>query len=194
MHAVFETISSLLQDPRFAAAWFDALLKSIIVLAFAGAVCLVWRRAAAATRHLIWFLALVSLPLLPLLPRVLPTARRPLWSVSSEMVSGNQISLSLELAPTMSSSPNNSVPANVQISGAPPAIKTSQRVFNAHLRQNWLATAFVIWAAGIALMLLYSVLGRLQLGRISGKARPLETPEWTRLLMEACDALRLRPI
>lgn len=79
MHAVFENVSSLLQDPRFAATWFDALIKSFVVLGFAGGVCLVWRRAAAATRHLIWFLALVSLPLLPLLPHLLPTAHRPLW-------------------------------------------------------------------------------------------------------------------
>ena len=192
MHAIFETISSLLQDPRFAAAWFDALLKSFVVLGFAGGVCLLWRRAAAATRHLIWFLALVSLPLLPLLPHVLPTAHRPLWSVSSEMVSGNQISLSLELAPNKSVSINNTDPAHPQNSSTLPNTNSVKRVFNARFRQNWLAIAFAAWAVGMLFLVLYSTLGRLQLRKISRNARRLATAEWTRLLTEASNALRLR--
>jgi beta-lactamase regulating signal transducer with metallopeptidase domain len=181
-------VSSL--NPQAVAIWFDALLKSFVVLGFGGGVCLVWRRAAAATRHLIWFLALAGLPLLPLLPRVLPAARRPLWSVSSEMVSGNQISLSLELVPTMSS--GNSVPIQVQSSGNLPVVKTATRVFHAQLHPNGLAIAYVTWAGGIALMLLYAAVGRFQLGRISHQARPLDTPDWSRVLADTCEALSLR--
>jgi beta-lactamase regulating signal transducer with metallopeptidase domain len=192
MHAVFESISSLLQDPRFAAAWFDALLKSFVVLGFAGGVCLVWRRAAAATRHLIWFLALVSLPLLPLLPHVLPNAHRPLWSVSSELVSGNQISLSLELTPNKSAAINNAEPTGPQNTSALPVAKSAKRVFNTRFRQNWLAIAFGAWAIGMVLMALYSTLGRLQLRKISREARLLKASEWTSLLAEACATLHLR--
>ena len=183
------SVSSLIQNPQTVAVWFDALLKSFIVLGFAGGVCLVWRRAAAATRHLIWFLALASLPLLPLLPRVLPAARRPLWSVSSEMVSGNQISLSLELTPTLSS--GNSVPVRVESPGKVPAVKSARRLFNAQLKPNWLAIAFATWAGGIACMLLYSALGRWQLRKFSRAARVLDTPEWINALSEACGILRL---
>jgi beta-lactamase regulating signal transducer with metallopeptidase domain len=192
MHAVFESISSLLQDPRFAAAWFDALLKCFVVLGFAGGVCLVWRRAAAATRHLIWFLALLSLPLLPMLPHVLPAAHRPLWSVSSELVSGNQISLSLELTPNKSADVNNAEPAGPQNTSALPVAKSAKRVFNTRFRQNWLAIAFTAWTTGIVVMVLYSMLGRLQLRKISREACLLKASEWTSLLAEACATLHLR--
>lgn len=183
------SVSSLIQNPQAVAVWFDALLKSFIVLGFAGGVCVVWRRAAAATRHLIWFLALASLPLLPLLPRVLPAARRPLWSVSTEMVSGNQISLSLELTPAMSS--GNSVPMQAQSPDTVPIVKSARRLFNAQLKPNWLATAFAAWAGGIACMLLYSALGRWQLRKFSRAARVLNTSEWINALSEACGILRL---
>src|SRR6185312_10504260 len=91
--------SNFVQDPRMAAVWLDALLKSFVVLAFAGGLCLAWRRAAAATRHLIWFFGVAGLLLLPLLPFVLPTTPRPLWTVSGGSISGNEIALSLELGP-----------------------------------------------------------------------------------------------
>jgi hypothetical protein len=86
-------------NPWVVAVWLDALLKSFVVLAFAGGLCLAWRRAAAATRHLIWFLGLAGLLLLPLLPFVLPTNSRPLWTVSGGHISGNEIALSLEIGP-----------------------------------------------------------------------------------------------
>src|SRR3954470_22045976 len=89
--------SNIIQNPRLAAVWVDALLKSFVVLAFAGGLCLAGRRAAAATRHLIWFLGIAGLLFLPLLPFVLPTTPRPLWTVSGGRFSGNEIALSLEL-------------------------------------------------------------------------------------------------
>ena len=192
MHAVFETVSSLLHDPRFAATWFDALLKSFVVLGFAGGVCLVWRRASAATRHLIWFLALLSLPLLPLLPHVLPATHRPLWAVSSEWVSGNQISISVELAPTKSLGLNITEPSGPHNSGTLPETKSVTRIIHARFHQNWLAIAFGAWAVGMVLMALYSTLGRLQLRRISRHAYRLDKPEWTQFLVETCTALHLR--
>ena len=54
------------------AAVLDASLKSIIVFAAAGVLSLALRRASAGLRHLIWFLAIVSLILLPVLSVVLP--------------------------------------------------------------------------------------------------------------------------
>src|SRR5579862_4871127 len=77
----------------------EVLLESLIVLAVAPAVCLLWRRAAAATRHLIWFTAVASLPML-LCMAVQPHAwPKALWSVSKEMNSGNQVFLTLTLMP-----------------------------------------------------------------------------------------------
>jgi beta-lactamase regulating signal transducer with metallopeptidase domain len=55
-----------------AAFVLDVLVKSVVLLLAAGLATLCLRRAAAATRHLVWLCALVALLLLPLLARVVP--------------------------------------------------------------------------------------------------------------------------
>ena len=65
MHAITHLVSDYLQSSQCAALIFDAWLKSLVVLALAGALCVAWRRASAATRHLIWLFAVISLPCLP---------------------------------------------------------------------------------------------------------------------------------
>ncbi len=185
--------SHVIQNPRLAALCLDALLKSFVVLAFAGGLCLAWRRAAAATRHLIWFLALVGLLFLPLLPYVLPTAPRPLWSVSGGTTSGNEISLSLQLAPNQPGIAGNQpapVPAN--LSTAQPVKENGKTLFMTRVSHNRVAIGLALWTSGLFLTLLYPILGQFQLKRIVRYARPLNTPEWTRLLSEACEKLALR--
>jgi beta-lactamase regulating signal transducer with metallopeptidase domain len=185
--------SNILGNPRLAAVCLDALLKSFVVLAFAGGLCLAWRRAAAATRHLIWFLALGSLLCLPFLPYVLPAAHRPLWSVTGGSSALNEISLSLELAPVEPAAAiNNPEPVSANNSTQPSARESARRLFNAHVNQNWLGIGFIAWMSGLLLTLLYPVLGQFQLRKISAKARTLESLEWNRLLIEASETLALR--
>jgi len=191
MSAVIE--SNILGNPRLAAVCLDALLKSFVVLAFAGGLCLAWRRAAAATRHLIWCLALASLLCLPLLPYIVPVTQRPLWSVTGGSVAGNEISLSLEFAPVKQAVAVNhldTIPANSSTSQ--PVKASGRRLFNAHVNHHWLGTALAVWIFGLLLTLLYPVVGRFQLRKISDQARPLDTPEWTQLLTEASETLGLR--
>src|SRR5712691_2428683 len=96
MNASIELVSNYFQHSNFAGVFLDASLKTFVVLVLAGGLCGRWRRASAATRHLIWFLAVVSLPCLPLFSSMLPSWHRPLWSVSTSFNSGNQFSLALE--------------------------------------------------------------------------------------------------
>ncbi len=191
MNTIFEAITHLIQSPQFAAFCCDALLKSIVVLAFAGILCLVWKRAAAATRHLIWLLALANLPLLPLLPHVLPGASHPLWSVSSDLISANQISLSLEFAPVKMTGGNQPASSVMAASTAPAVVKSARHALTARLNQNWLALGFIAWTLGILSMLLYFALGQFQLRKFSRTAHVLDTPKWLDLLSESCVTLRL---
>ena len=191
MDALFEPVTHLIQSPQLVALWCDALLKSLVVLGFAGGVCLVWRRAAAATRHLIWLLAMATLPLLPLLPHILPNARHPLWSVSSDLVSANHISVSLEFAPSETSYINQPESSGSPATTAAPSIKNAKRVFTAQVNQNWLALGFIAWSIGLFCLLLCQALGQFQLRKFSRAARVLDTPEWIDALSEACGILRL---
>jgi beta-lactamase regulating signal transducer with metallopeptidase domain len=191
MHAFID--SKFIQNPHLVAVCLDALLKSFVVLAFAGGLCLAWRRAAAATRHLIWFLGLTGLLFLPLLPYALPATHHPLWSVSGGTVSGNQISLSLQLAPNHTAVvENHSAPLHASAATEQSAKPGGTTLFKTHVNRNWLAVGFTLWASVLFLMLMYPVLGQIQLRRISRKARRLETAEWIQLLNEASATLGLR--
>src|SRR5207249_10389988 len=91
----------IIQHPFYSqlcANYVDALLKSFLVLASAGDLSPCWQRGSAASRHLIWLLAMVSLPLLLIAILLMPT-RRPLATVSTDFTSGNQISVTLALLP-----------------------------------------------------------------------------------------------
>jgi hypothetical protein len=98
MNTLIQTLWSYLQHAAFTGPFLDAWIKSMVVLAVAAGLCFLLPRAAAATRHWIWFLAMASLPCLLLLSWLPHSWQRPLWSVSTGFESGNEISLTLNLA------------------------------------------------------------------------------------------------
>jgi beta-lactamase regulating signal transducer with metallopeptidase domain len=192
MNAPIELVSHLLQTTGFATWFLDALLKSLVVLSAAGGLCLCWRRASAATRHWIWFLAVASLPCLPLSSALSPSWQRPLWSVSAGSGSGNQISLAIELVPIRTSSV-----ANPEMPAVPPGIPragtaSSARHLSAHISSTKLAFAVTAWGVGTVLMLAWIVAGQWQLARMSRSTRMVEESEWTSLLAESRERLGLR--
>ena len=197
MNGVIEAVSNFIRDSHLAALLFDALLKSFVVLALAGGLCLIWRRASAAARHLIWFLAVASLPFLPLLSSVLPSWNKPLWSVSTSLVSGNQVSLALELVPSAEpAAPRPEAgPMPADAANAGDHQNRRNQLFAAHFSQGWLTLGFIVWSGGILLALGYLGFGQFQLGEISRKARRLAGGDWTCLLKETCEILCLdRPV
>src|SRR6266851_10096783 len=99
MNKLIEIGSSYLQNSNLAAVFLDAWLKSFVVLALAGGLCIGWRSASAATRHWVWFLAVASLVCLPWLSSTVPAWQRPLWAVSTDLNSGNLLTLAIEFAP-----------------------------------------------------------------------------------------------
>ena len=192
MNAWIEAVSRHLENSNFPALFLDTTLRSILVLLLAGALCLGWRRGSAAARHLIWFLAVASLPCLPLLSSILPAWPRPLWSVSTGFNSGNQISLALELtpgaiAPKAPASPNAAEPAAASHDST-----GGSRKIAASFSANWMVFGLVAWFAGAALVFVSAVIGRFRLRRLSRRAQPLQDTDWTQLLKEACETLGLR--
>src|SRR5215207_3984016 len=72
---------ALLVGSALLAAVVDSALKGAILLAVAAIIVLVMRNVSAATRHLVWLLAILGLLLLPLLSAALPGWRMlPNWA------------------------------------------------------------------------------------------------------------------
>lgn len=189
MNGPIDRVSSALQSAALAGPLLDALLKSFLVLGLAGAVCALWRRASAATRHLIWFLALASLPCLPLLPS--PVGRQPVWTVSTTAESGNQVSLAIELAHQIGPPPAPATPESSRISPVVPVSAGGHKIvaqFDAH----WILFGWLAWLAGALGGLTRVAAGFWERRKFSRRARPLEAPEWRDLLREAGEVLRWR--
>jgi beta-lactamase regulating signal transducer with metallopeptidase domain len=196
MSPLIEMISNYVPNSNFTAAFLDASIKSFAILALAGGVCLCWRHPSAATRHLIWFLAVACLPCLPLISSMLPSWKRPLWSVSTSLNSGNQFLLTLELArgaqsgfsgqQTPTSAPETATSA---VGGAQSG--RAQRIAT-QFNGGWLVLALGAWAGGILLVLSSVAVARLRLHRISRRAQASGGAEWTVLLQELGEGLNMR--
>ena len=75
------TIWEMLLPPGRTSEWvmvlLDAAIKGAIILVLTGMVTVLMRKASAATRHLAWFLGLMSLVLVPVLSVALPAWHLP---------------------------------------------------------------------------------------------------------------------
>ena len=194
MSALTAMIGGYFHDPALTALCFDAWFKSLILLAVAGGLCLCCQRAAAATRHWIWFLALASLPCLLLLSAVPRVWHRPLWLVSTGFDPGNQFSLVLDLTPARQ--PVNPTPA-APLTGPAPAGAGEPRVHSrqpliAHFSATAAALGMLVWLVGASAGLLSVLAGQLQIRRLARNALLLDTAEWLDLLRDAGETLRLR--
>jgi beta-lactamase regulating signal transducer with metallopeptidase domain len=194
MNTLLETTSHYLQNSAFTALFFDAWLKSLAVLAVAGGLCLLLRRAAAATRHWIWFLALASLPCLMLLAWAPHSWQRPLWSVTTGFNSGNQVTLVLNLNPSGAArSPANSTgPLRAGATRASAPASGNSHSIAARLSATALVLAVTIWIIGAGLGLASVLAGWIQLSRLARTGRLLHADDWMLLLEKARDRLRLR--
>lgn len=191
MNTEIENLLNHLQSARFAGLFLDTLLKSLVVLALAGGVCALWRKASSATRHLIWFLAVVSLLCLPMLNSTRSGWQKPVWAISSAVSSGNQVSLALELTPKAASQSVQNPSAAPKASAATDLNHGNPKItayFNAH----WMLFGWLAWLAGVAVVLSRLAAGQFYRRKFSRSAQTLRSAEWARLMGEACETLRLR--
>ncbi|HYL94564.1 MAG TPA: M56 family metallopeptidase, partial [Terriglobales bacterium] len=192
MNFWLHTLANHVQQSLYPGGLLEVLLESIVVLLVVTAICLLWPRAAAATRHLVWFAGVASVPLLLCLAVWPHTWPKRLWSVSRELNSGNQVVLRLTLM-----SPADLADAFRAGTPEPSASLHSARArssqpFAARLAGGWLTFALNCWAGGAAQGLIWLAAGQLRLRQLARHSMPVDTPEWQSLLRTTCQALRLR--
>ena len=195
MTSSMQTVVQMLQHSNLPALALATAVASFVVLAVAGGVCFCWRRSSAAARHLIWLLSVASLLLLPLSLAVLPAWQRPLWSVSADLVSGNQVALALELAPgTPASSPAN--PATISttaVNDARPARANpiNARQLAARFDASWLMAAGVGWMVVTLFALVALLAAQWRVRQFARQSQELRDPDWTALLQDHREKLRI---
>ncbi len=151
------------------------LVKATLVVAVAGlaAACLVHRGASAATRHLVWALAIGAVLSLPVLTVLLPG-----WRVA--------VLTETEPIPASFSAPADPLAAGPvvadEVADAAPVAAATAEAPAAPLRVEWLlAGLYVLVALGLVARV---AVGRWSVARLARSATPLDTPEWREMLRD----------
>jgi len=187
----------------------DAGLKSAAVLAAAGVAAVCMRRRSAAARHLVCFLAVASLPALPLLSWALPGWRvLPGWMALREPSSA-AMSTTPSTASAPSAIPPTPRPIETALPAAPEITPPKQVARVAALgreppyiqivappkpgperaKMDWSRAGLLAWLAGVLLALAPAVLGVLSLHRLERASRRETAASWLDLLAQLCTRL-----
>ena len=193
MNIQAHTLASFAGQFLYPATLIGVLVESSLVLLVALAWCLLSRRASAASRHLVWFLAVASLPLLLLLSGLPQPWLKPIWLISSGPAPGNTVPLSISLAP-LSPGPDSAltrVPLKARGARSTRGPSTGGLELERGILLQWPVAFFYLWVAGTLLCLASLVISRFHVNRLLRRATPVQDPEWERLLTQTRQALRL---
>lgn len=190
---------STLLAPLGASFALHLLLKTTLLLALAGAVALLLRRASAAARHLVWTLAVAGLLALPLVSLLLPA-----WTVPVEAPLLGAVEGAPAVAPaalpagTPAAAAQGEIPAQAFAPAGPPPAGWTAEAPAAAAPWTLLSTGEWLlagWALGAALLLLRLAAGWWGVRRLARQAEPVADPEWTWLLKDLCWILDVqRPV
>ncbi len=163
------------------------LLKASVLLAVAAiAQRLLARPTSAATRHLVWTLAIVGLLLLPMLAAVLPgwtAVRVPAQTPPEAMTIVEPAALPSIVATASDTRAGTSAVAARErdMKTAPPAIPIP-----------WSIAVPALYSAGVLLLLTRLGAEHLLMQRLARHATQVTDPEWTRLLRECANRMGVR--
>lgn len=196
MNTWMQWFSNPTQNARLTAAFLNVALTSFILLALVAGLCALWRRASAATRHSIWFLALASLALLPVLTVVQPVKHSALWTLSAGADGRRQVSLGLTFIPEKGSPittalSSSSSPSAIEENGSNNKLEPGPS-FTAHLGVTGLEWCLIIWGAGVLVILAFQAAGQIRLRQTRRQSRPARNVVWQSFLSEARETLELR--
>jgi beta-lactamase regulating signal transducer with metallopeptidase domain len=157
------------------------VVKATALLAIAAvAQLVVFRRASAATRHLVWTIALGSVLLLPVVSLV-----GPAWTfeipAAPEAVAATPAATPSDARLEIAPSPAPRDVARESTPTPPPAWNVS-----------WSAALILVHGAGTMALLLYFFAQQWRVRRFANQATPVQDAAWARMLGECAEALDLR--
>ena len=206
---------SVLFDPSLISArsiaWLalllDASVKGLVVIAAAGVVCLALRRASAASRHLVWSLAMVSLIVLPVFSAALPSWQVPILprpalqladggrsGVPPDRMSPASHGTADETPPALPVASRYAEPASVEL-GSETEISAEATIrarIRNHLRGHWPAWTLSVWALGAVTSLAPLLIGMVGVWERARHATEVKEGLWAALLPRLSKELGVR--
>lgn len=161
----------------------DAGLKGVVILAAAGLMTSLLLKRSAATRHLVWSIALTILLVQPVLPLFLPGWSLPLLPDAGSappvpaQAAAVALAPGLEAAPRALPAPPPSEPFAARLAPGAPAAAAQGR---------WLLW---VWLAGVALLSLRFAIGVARVQRLLREASQVTGKAWTTEVLELQERL-----
>jgi TonB family protein len=150
------------------------ILKGTILLLFALTLALALRRASAASRHLVWALALAALVVLPLFSLALPAWRVPILSSALPVYTTNRTTIKGDLRAS---------PLNAELAPVPRGQQPAS--------QGWIRWILFLWASGVALAAGWMAVGEISVRRITGRSQLFQTTQANTILENIRRRLRI---
>ena len=196
-------MSELFSGPSAAAGQsvLMILAKATLVLLAAMAVTRIMERGSAVSRHLVWFVSLGALLMIPAL-----ASWSPLRLAILPPESGASANLGAPIGdgPSSAAAPAGGIPTVAPTTIGPAAstntnVEATVNTVRGIVSPNtpWFGILsdpkllFAIWATVAVLFALWLAHGAFSVYRIVSRARVLDTPEWTNPLWEVADRLEL---
>jgi beta-lactamase regulating signal transducer with metallopeptidase domain len=189
-------MSTWFVDPAVSTALLIIVKASVLLGAAAIVQTLLSRWTSAATRHLVWTLAIAGVLLLPVLSLALPD-----WTVviraKAPTIANRAPAIGRDQQPMAPASSSTSLATNPESApGAPPAPGFGLRGFAAVTDTlSWSAVVAGVYATGVVLMLIQLAMQRWSIRRLAREATDMRGFEWTHLSVECAQSLGLhRPV
>lgn len=179
---------SVLQNHLLAAS-----IKGILVLISAAAVCFLLRRASAASRHLVWSLALTGLLALPILSLALPVWQiavlpsAPVDSISTETQAPELVPNAAKMNPITSEHLiKTNAPATTNVDPQIAAdlrsdLNGREKSVGTRAPFAWVRLGLILWLAGAVLIFGRLLIGTASIWWIAHRARTIKDAVWLNL-------------
>jgi beta-lactamase regulating signal transducer with metallopeptidase domain/HEAT repeat protein len=171
------------------------LAKATLVLIAALGVTRVLERGSAVSRHLVWFVALAAILLVPALASWGPIRLAILPSVTEAPVGTGALGAPTVGEPTEIAAPSTPAPSISISPNVEATVSTVRDIVSPDTRWYGILSdpvvLFWIWATVAVLFAFWLAWGAFMVHRIVRRSRPLDTPEWQNPLYEVADRLEL---
>jgi HEAT repeat protein/beta-lactamase regulating signal transducer with metallopeptidase domain len=188
------------------AAWVplaDAIAKATLLFGAAGVISALLRRASAATRHMVWTLALLSALVLPVLSLALPRWQLPIVTLSPIPVSAPAALTAMDTAATdratqpltdgFGTAAGSGSLSTSRVNASIPPARGGTGISETLDRLSWPVLLLALWAAGAAVILARLAAGHLAVMWMSRRTERVNEAPWLPLARALAATLGISP-